>query len=278
MKIDHVTIAGSDLKVMQDEFENLGMKTDYGGPHSSGFTHMSLLGFNDGSYIELISSLKPGAQLWEKQIRENGGPCAWAIGVKDIASELLRLEKLGVSVTGPDDYSRARPDGVLVEWKLGFIGDKAPGATLPFLIEDKTPREFRVTPSLSVADNKESDHLIGLQKVILGVSELEKEIKLFQKLYGWGEPMRSAGFLDGATLAEFENTPVTLATSSRSNSWLSSRLGKFGDSPCAYLIGTNDLKWTVGKYGLGRENDWFQNKVAWIPSEKLNGTMLGFIQ
>ena len=60
LKIDHVTIAGPRLEAMQAAFAGLGFTTDYGGPHSNGITHMALLGFRDGSYIELISSLEPG--------------------------------------------------------------------------------------------------------------------------------------------------------------------------------------------------------------------------
>jgi predicted enzyme related to lactoylglutathione lyase len=282
MKIDHVTIAGSDLGVMQEAFEELGMKTDYGGPHSNGVTHMALLGFDDGSYIELISTLKPGpSPVWGKHITENGGPCAWAIQVEDIEAELARVKKLGISAVGPSDYSRARPDGVLVEWQLGFIGDKPPGATFPFLIKDKTPREYRVRPSVSVSrknGDTGSSRLTGLDKVILGVSDLEKEIKLFQTVYDWSEPETSSDSLDGATIAEFPNTPVVLATP-LDGGWLKNRLDKFGDSPCAFLIGTEDLQETKKKYDLKSEHKWLlRNKVSWIPPERLDISMLGFIQ
>ena len=154
-KIDHVSIAWSNLTFLQDAFESVGLKTDYGGVHSSGATHMSLLAFNDGSYIELISVVKPGSPSpsWGRQIAENGGPCAWAVRVDDLASEVQRIKSLGIPTIGPDDYYRERPDGVLVEWESAFIGDAGPGATLPFLIKDKTPREYRVKPSPSVSSS-----------------------------------------------------------------------------------------------------------------------------
>lgn len=279
MKIDHVTIAGSNLRELEAEFENLGMKTDYGGPHSNGVTHMSLLGFDDGSYIELISVMKTGpSPVWTKFIEEDGGPCAWAVQVDDIASEVARIRKLGITATGPEDYSRKRPDGILVEWQLGFTGDKAPGATLPFLIKDKTLREFRVKPSSSISQKGKAaaSRLSGLEKVVLGVTNLEKEIELFQTVYGWGNPQRSESALEGATVAQFENTPVTLA-SPRNDGWLRERLTKFGDAPCAFLIGTNDIQGAEKKYGLGNEQKWFKNTIAWISTLKQKGIMLGFI-
>ena len=78
LKIDQVTIPGSSLAEMDKAFADIGLTTDYGGPHSNGITHMSLLGFDDGSYIELISSLEPGKKdsaFWGEHIAGNGGPC-----------------------------------------------------------------------------------------------------------------------------------------------------------------------------------------------------------
>jgi hypothetical protein len=284
LKIDHVTIAGSSLKKLEDEFgKRLGMKPDYGGPHSNGITHMSLLSFEDGSYIELISVIRPGpSPIWPKFIAHDGGPCAWAVGVDNISEEIERIRKLGLSATGPEDYSRRRPDGALVEWQLGFIGDKPPGATLPFLIKDKTPRELRVKPSGGSSQKGNSNNSIpqGVKKVVLGVNEMEKEIGIFRKVYGWGAPRKSDDLLEGTVIAEFENTPVILATpkGDGKQSWLRDRLLRFGDSPCRFLVGTNNMKEAVKKYGLVNEQDWFGNKVAWIPPAGPFGTVLGFIQ
>jgi Glyoxalase-like domain len=283
VKIDHVSIAGSDLGKMQTNFENFGMKTEYGGPHSDATTHMSLLGFDDGSYIELISTYKPGSEpLWGKHIHRDGGPCAWAVSVDDMRSEVNRIKKLGIKVIGPDSYSRRRPDGVLIEWELAFVGDKPPGATLPFLIKDKTPRDYRVKPSPSVSQKNmprgtSPGRLIGLAKVVLGVSDLESGIRLFQTVYGWKEPEESDECLQGAIVADFEGTPVALA-SSRGDSWLKERLTKFGDSPCAFLIGTTNIQATERTYGLNKKRRWFEQSVAWIPKEKLGGSLLGFLQ
>jgi hypothetical protein len=140
---------------------------------------MALLGFEDGSYIELISSVEPDPTetiFWSQQIAGNGGPCAWAIQSDDVAAEAARLAAAGIGVKGPVYMHRRRPDGVLVEWDLAFLGDLAAGATLPFIIKDITPREWRVQPSPGVAGR-----LTGVAMVILGIENLADTIELFRR-------------------------------------------------------------------------------------------------
>ena len=56
--VDHATVCGSNLDTLQQEFASVGLKADYGGPHANGVTHMALLGFENGSYLELIAPQK----------------------------------------------------------------------------------------------------------------------------------------------------------------------------------------------------------------------------
>src|SRR6185369_7705272 len=53
-RIDHVTIAGTDLKQLQARLAAIGIASVYGGPHSNHATEMSLVSFPDGSYLELM--------------------------------------------------------------------------------------------------------------------------------------------------------------------------------------------------------------------------------
>jgi hypothetical protein len=277
MKIDHVSIGWSDLRVLQDEFAAAGMATEYGGPHSSGQTHMSVLGFRDGSYIELISTVRPKSEtaIWKKQIEGNGGPCAWCVAVDDIAQEVAKARRLGIPASGPSDYTRKRPDGVLVEWELGFLGDGEAGSTLPFLIKDKTPREFRVKPSASVAGS--TAPLRGIGAVVLAVQDLKASSSLFQRFYGWDEPVISREHMAGATLACFAGSPVVLATPN-GQGWLSERIAAFGPSPCAFLIDADDLDAAGGRYPLGPRQGWFDGKkLSWIQPLKEKGIMLGVL-
>ncbi len=282
MKIDHVTIAGSSLARMEEAFANLGLAVDYGGAHSNGITHMSLLGFEDGSYIELISTIESGRKedhaFWGKHIREDGGPCAWAVYVEDVAAEATRVAGLGITVKGPHYYNRQRPDGKLVEWDLAFLGDKGAGATLPFIIKDITPRRLRVRPSAGVAGQAGRPPLLtGVDTVMLGVKNLDAAIALFQKVYGWSSPQVKDDAVFGATLADFGESPLTLAAPLAGHGWLEDRLTRLDESPCAYLIGTVDFETACRQFDVSRPVAWFGRRAAWFEPDTLNGIRLGIV-
>src|SRR5271169_4120983 len=85
LTIDHVTVAGTDLKQMQARLAAFGIPSEYGGPHSNHATQMAQISFPDGSYLELIAlQANPDAKAveahyWSKQIRGDAGPTAWAV-------------------------------------------------------------------------------------------------------------------------------------------------------------------------------------------------------
>lgn len=274
--IDHVTIAGSRLDQLERAFRAVGLTPDYGGAHSNGVTHMDVLGFDDGSYIELISTISPGqsSSLWDAFIVGDGGPCAWAVGTDDIRGEAARVSGLGVPVQGPMPLNRTRPDGALVEWELAFLGDGAPGATLPFLIQDKTPRDWRIQPSPGVAGSG----LRAVFGVVLAVPDSESATDLFRRVYGWGEPAHGASDLLGGRLSIFEGTPVTLAEPNDANSWLALRLERFGPAPCAILLASDDLDASGRRLPLGQSEDWAGQEVRWIDPGRLHGARVGVVR
>ena len=262
------------MDILEQSFASIGLKTEYGGPHSNGITHMSLLGFDDGSYIELISSLEPGKRspLWHEHIANSGGPCAWAVEVDDVAQAATRIAALGIPVNGPNPLNRQRPDGRLVEWDLAFLGDGAPGSMLPFVIKDRTPRDWRVRPSPSVSGTA----LKGVARVCLGVSDLSRAVALFRLVYSWPAPQFQNE--DGIAMAHFSGTPVILMAVHEmkgAGTWLSNRLALFGDSPCAYLLGSKGTDRTSFLSPHFRE--WFGHRVQWFDTGKLNGVKLGVI-
>ena len=53
-KLDHVTVAGSDIKQLQAGLSAVGIASVYGGAHSNQATEMALVSLPDGSYLELI--------------------------------------------------------------------------------------------------------------------------------------------------------------------------------------------------------------------------------
>lgn len=277
ISIDHVTIAGADLNALQETFSQLSLDPDYGGQHSNGITHMALLGFNDGSYIELISSLTRDMQdsvFWGQHIHTDGGPCAWAVRVGDMAAQTTQLTNRGIPVDGPHNYHRQHPDGAMIKWQLAFPGNHPAGATLPFLIQDVTARSLRVRPSASVV----AGLLTGVNKVVLGVDHLEKAIVLFQKAFHWSPPDVTNAVEYGARLANFVDTPVILATPLDSSNWLGQRLTQFGPSPCAFLLGTKDFEALYRQYNMVQASKWFGKRLAWFEPSRLNGQILGVLE
>jgi len=259
--VDHAVVAGSDLDALAVAFADAGLETEYGGEHSNGVTHNRVLGFADGSYLELISTLEPGAESpwWNDAIHGDAGPCAWALPVSDIAGETARIADLGVPVDGPDHHTRGRPDGVTIEWDMTEVGESL-GATLPFLVADRTPREYRITEAEGVVGSG----ITGIAEVVVCVPELDEAVERFGSFFEAGPPERTTHEGFGAELARFDGAPVTLAEPLSSDSWLAERLDRFGPLPCAYLLGSDDPDSTAERIDLGAPESWFDGEVRWI--------------
>ncbi len=233
------------------------------------------LGFDDGSYIELISTLEPGqtSPWWHAHISGDGGPCAWAIDVDDVADEARRASAAGIPVDGPTYYSRERPDGRRIEWDLAILGDQGMGAVLPFIIKDRTPRSLRVSPSASITNTE----LTGVGMVVLGVNDIEHTSKLFSRLYDLPLPESSDLPHFGATTAYFKGQRFLLAAPLQPGNWLDQRLKRFGPSPCAYLISSQDYTHSVKRFGLASMAGEWDRDIAWFPADPLRRLRLGVI-
>lgn len=269
LKIDHVTVAGRDLRAMQKALETAGLKDEYGGPHSNHATEMALVSFPDGSYLELIA-IQPNADPkavaaheWRKFLEGDAGPTSWAVRPADFSAEVERLRKAGIAVSEPRPNGRKRPDGVELKWETAQVGPTN-GTFFPFLIHDFTPHERRAYPSgkpTTVADS-------GVTKVVIAVKDLDASIQQFRHAYGlWAPELQDDDVFD-AKIAWFRATPIVLAMPRSEKSWLRARLDRFGELPCAYLLQSN-------LETESRSSQWFGTKVYWLDSAKL-GWHLGF--
>jgi hypothetical protein len=274
LELDHVSICGSNLDALRQDFTDVGLTPDLGGPHGNGITQMASIGFDDGTYIELIAPIKSGVTAgsdWSKFMSEDAVTCAWAVGTNVLLQEVDRLKKAGVAIKGPDSGSRKRPDGMSIEWKTADVGNGTPGSTLPFVIEDETPRAWRVQISASV----QGSPLTGVENVVLGVNNLDAAIALFKKTYGWSDPLLETQ-KDIGKMAYFPGEPVILAAPA-GGGWLADRLAKYGESPVAYLLAARDFAGAVKKYKLSGNKSWFGQKVVWFDAGKIKGVRLGVI-
>lgn len=262
--LDHVTVAGRSLDALAAAFEAIDLPPTYGGPHSNGVTHMSTVAFPDGTYLECISTLEAGAESpwWDAAIRTDAGPCAWAIRVPDAAAAAETFADRGVAVEGPTRFARERPDGVRLEWELVYLGDGEPGSVLPFCIADRTPRERRVGDPLA------GTGLRGIEAVVLGVADLDREIERLRAAFDLSAPTRTtSGFLN-ATVARFPDAPVAVATPDGSG-WLADRLDAVGDAPCGYLFGSAPD--AVDRYPVAETEPWGDGEAAWLAPDAVGG-------
>jgi len=266
LTIDHVTVAGQNLEAMRAALKAQGIHTEYGGPHNNHATEMALASFHDGSYLELIA-IQPkadpsavNAHPWSKALKNNGGPCAFAVRASgDMGQEAARLKAAGFDLSEPERAGRTRPDGVKIEWETADISSGPRGSFFPFLIRDITPRVNRAYPTGKLTTEKYR----GVSKVILGVQDLDAAVAKYRRAYDLPEPRRQQDSEWKANLAYFEGTPIILAQPLTSDSWLSRRVSEYGDGPCAFVL--------LAKGGITAESvsRWFGGYISWFDSARL---------
>lgn len=273
---DHVSWAGTSLARLEETFRRLNLPAQYGGRHSNGVTEMSQVVFDDGSYLELISTLELGADSpwWDEAIRKDGGPCAWAVWVEDIRKEAGWAFDQGLDVRGPARHTRQRPDGVTLEWDIAQLGRGEMGAVLPFLISDQTERSLRASPTPGAAGTE----LTGIASVILGVRSLVAAAADFKRWAGWGAIQLSVDAMIGAKLAHFPGQPFVLAEPLEGDGWLTRRLDDLGECPCGVILGSNEMDESLARLPLGSEQVWFGQRMAWFEQDLTGGHLLGVVE
>jgi hypothetical protein len=273
LKIDHATVAGTNLDAMRKALTAAaGVPTEYGGPHSNHATEMALVSFPDGSYLELMGiQAKPDpaavdAHDWSTFLKNNAGPCAFALRVTDLSAEIRQLKSAGIATGTPETAGRTRPDGSKLAWQTVNVGPGRRGSLFPFLIADMTPRESRAYPS----GKPTTDRFAGIANVVVGVHDLEGGVAQYRKAFKLAAPLRQKDAAFGADLAWFEGTPIVLAQG-LNGSWLSRRVEEYGDAPVAFVLAA--ASGTPG--ASSKPSKWFGHSVAWTDEAKL-GWRLGF--
>jgi hypothetical protein len=275
LRVDHITIGGRRLDELRTRFAGVGLETTYGGRHHGNITEMALRVFEDGSYLELISTIEPGPResVWRRQIEQDGGPAAWSLASDDLQSVAARAAALDIHVSPPVQQHRRRSDGQVAEWELLRLGDGEPGATYPFFIRDLTPRTVRV-PQPPRESGPRAISGIGL--VVLGVHSLEPTRGRLEGLLS----LRDGGVLhDGllnADVALYPAAGVALAApaSGEQDGWLARRLSRVGESPCAFLLSVRDLAAASASFDVVPATRWLDRDAAWFAPGAL-GMLVG---
>ena len=181
-QLDHVVLVVLNLDGAVAEHRGRGFTVTPGGEHAGGLTHNALIGFQDGSYLELIAfhdvESARGKHQWAPVAERGGGWADFALLSDDLATDAAAL---GTLVTqAPMECGRTRPDGVHVGWRSARLA-----APLPFLIEDITPRNLRA-PGGDAARHRNRTH--GVERVIVGATDPTTAAKNYQALSARGAP------------------------------------------------------------------------------------------
>jgi hypothetical protein len=160
--LDHVVLVVLDLAVAVADHRARGFTVTPGGEHAGGLTHNALVGFQDGSYLELIAfhdlAAARGKHSWAPVAERGGGWADFALLSNDLREDAAALADL--IARPPEEGGRTRPDGVKIAWRVARLEKP-----LPFLIEDVTARDLRV-PSGDGASH--ANGATGVGTIVLG--------------------------------------------------------------------------------------------------------------
>jgi hypothetical protein len=180
--LDHVVRVVLDLDAAVTEQRQRGFTVTPGGEHAGGLTHNALVGFQDGSYLELIAfhdlAAAHGKHSWAPVAERGGGWADFALLSNDLRQDVTALGDL--VARPPEEGGRQRPDGLGIAWRVARLH-----RPLPFLIEDLTARELRV-PGGDAAKHANKVSRIG--GVVLGATDPQRVTESYAMLRERGAP------------------------------------------------------------------------------------------
>lgn len=266
IRVDHVTIAGSNLDALRRAFAGTGVPTEYGGRHSNGITEMALSSFADGSYLELIAPVAgadPSPHYWGAFMKADAGPCAWAVRSANLAADTAQLPAAGIAVE-VEKAGRRRADGVELKWATARIGPPPQGSFFPFMIADETPRDLRAFPG----GKPTAKQIKGVLFVVVAVPNLAEAVSKYRAAFALPAPIEQEDRTLGARLAGFPGSPAILAAPSGDHTWLGERLRQFGTIPCAFVFEAPE--WNAA----GAAATWFGRKLVWLDATRVGGAKI----
>jgi hypothetical protein len=181
--VDHVVLVALDLDAAIAEHRGRGFLVQPGGEHAGGVSHNALVGFADGSYLELLAfhdlaKAREAKHSWAPVAERGGGWADFALLSDDVVADAA---KLGDLLTRPTEQGgRTRPDGIQIGWRVARL--RSP---LPFLIDDISPRDQRV-PSGDAT--KHPNGVAGVSSVVLGARDVAAVTGAYERLRERGAP------------------------------------------------------------------------------------------
>lgn len=181
LPIDHVVIAVRDLERTIADYRTLGFTVAEGGRHPPPRrSKNALVIFEDGAYLELIAwEGEAPAEAWWCVLDAHGeGFVDFALLPSDTTRVLEAAQARGLmTLTGPLDGARLRPDGELVQWQTARHITR----DLPFLCGDITPRRLRVAEG---AVRTHANGVRGIAGIDVAVHDLDASLARYRALLG----------------------------------------------------------------------------------------------
>jgi hypothetical protein len=139
---DHLVYVTADLDAATADLEQrLGVRPAGGGSHVGRGTRNTLLSLGPDVYLELLGP-DPGQDVQQPASRFPAAPLlrTWAVKAPQIDATVEASRERGYDPGEVQAMSRARPDGVLLEWRLtsgagGGLGTDGSVGLVPFLID-----------------------------------------------------------------------------------------------------------------------------------------------
>lgn len=153
-ELDHIVHFVKDPEKAAEQLRALGLVAVSGGKHEMWGTY-NCLSYFGLSYIELIgvfddALLKKSAEVTfslhdtYKRMGYKEGLTRVALRSDDLERDAERFRVQGFEVDGPVGFSRTRPDGSVVSWKLLYVGNAEQSLDLPFFIQWDEPADKRL--------------------------------------------------------------------------------------------------------------------------------------
>lgn len=136
IQIDHIILAVNDLDSGIEQFEKLtGIKAEYGGGHPNSYTHNAIVALDGMAYIEILAPKKELDTVPEffKNLNQLK-PIGFALSTNEIEFLEKTVQDAHFKTNGIEDWSRTKPNGDKLKWKLLQI--QAPSIDInPFFID-----------------------------------------------------------------------------------------------------------------------------------------------
>lgn len=143
--LDHIVHFVEKPELLVEQTREIGLHTVVGGKHDMWGTYNSLSYFGL-TYIEYIgifnkdlfekSALEPFTlhETYKKRNYKNGFT-RLALRTNSIEKDAEKFRSMGLQVFGPEQFSRTRPDGTVLKWKLLHFGQEDQQLDFPFIIQ-----------------------------------------------------------------------------------------------------------------------------------------------